>query len=120
MHKMIIILLALFCVSCTLKRQFPVESTNTNVNTHTNENGNIVWASGGNEKFYMPESKNTIAFISNNGVVIYDRDANRSSDGCNYYYKEEAKLKICADGEAVLFQNEKMVNTGFVNLHNGY
>ena len=111
MQKIILFILPAFLTACTLQ-QSPLSKENAN--------GNIIWASGENEKFYMPESKDTIAFISTYSVIIFKRASYTIDNFCNYYYKETAKIKICDDGEAILFQGKNMINTGFVNLHNNY
>ena len=111
MRKLIIVLVVSLCFSCT---------SNKHSSLISNENGNIIWADGHNEKFYIPESKNTVAFIAGEDLVVYSRFAINKIPGCDYFFKNRAQLRLCEDGEAVLFLDRKIVNSGYANYHNSY
>jgi len=111
MQKLIMVLAVLLCFSCTSNKKTTLIS---------NENGNIIWADGHNEKFYMPASKNTVAFIAGEDLVVYSRFAIHKVQGCDYFFINRAQLKLCEDGEAVLFVDRKIVNSGYANFHNTY
>ena len=120
MRKLIFLLLCIFVSGCTKNNMQVDKNTNQNLYANVNENGNILWANGQNEKFYMPESKSSIAFITQNEVIIYNKVDNPVIEHCVSFHREMAMVKICDENEALLFKNGILINSGFVNYHNVY
>lgn len=108
MRLTVISIFSIFLVGC-VQKAIPM----------ANANGSLIWASGHTEEFYMPGSRRNISFMTNNGLVIYERIENTKDQPCELFYSHPAKLKICENGEATLILEGKVNNTGFVNLYNG-
>ena len=82
-----------------------------------NASGSISWSSGLTEEFSMPNSRRTITFKTNDGVVIYTRAKSSKYNPCDLYYHENVKILVCEDEEATLLIDGKRTNTGFFNLY---
>ena len=113
MYKIITLLLIVFVTGCSTSRM----SSSLSIK---NANGNISWASGINEQFYMPDSKRTITFISDDGVSAFYGVLDEKDGSCKSYYKNTSRVTICDEGDVMLFKDELLINTGFLNLYNSY
>jgi len=113
MYKMITLLLVVFITGCSTPRM----SSSLSIK---NANGNISWASGINEKVYMPDSKRTITFISDDSVSAFFGAIEDKDEPCKSYYKNSSKVTICDESDVMLFKDDQLINTGFLNLYNGY
>ena len=113
MYKIITFLLIVFVTGCSTSRMSSSLS-------RKNANGNVSWASGINQQVYIPESRRTITLISNDSVAAFYGALEDKDQSCKSYYKDTSKVMICDEGDVMLFKDEQLINTGFLNLYNRY